>query len=34
LIIPPAIFLYKEKVSLKEFIGALITVGGVVLFFI
>lgn len=34
LIIPPAILLYKEKVSLKEIMGALITVGGVVLFFV
>lgn len=34
LIIPPAILLYKEKVTLKEVIGALITVGGVVLFFV
>ena len=34
LIIPPAIFLYKEKVTLKEVIGALISVGGVVLFFV
>jgi len=33
LIIPPAIFLYKEKVTLKEFIGAIIVVGGVALFF-
>jgi len=34
LIIPPAILLFKQKVSLKEVIGALISVGGVVLFFI
>jgi len=34
LIIPPAIFLYKEKVTLKEVIGAFISVGGVVLFFV
>jgi len=34
LIIPPAILLYKEKVSLKEVIGAMITVAGVVLFFV
>lgn len=34
LIIPPAILLYKEKVTLKEIIGAVITVGGVALFFI
>lgn len=34
LIIPPAIIFFKEKVSTKEVIGAFITVGGVVLFFI
>ncbi len=34
LIIPPAIYFNKEKVSLKEIIGALITVAGVVLFFV
>lgn len=34
LIIPPAIFLFKQKVSFKEMIGALISVGGVILFFI
>ena len=34
LIIPPAILLFKEKVSFKEVIGAFITVGGVVLFFV
>lgn len=34
LIIPPAILLYKEKVTLKEVVGACITVGGVVLFFV
>lgn len=34
LIIPPAVFLFKEKVTLKEVIGAFITVGGVVLFFV
>jgi len=34
LIIPPAIFLYKEKVTLKEIIGAIISVGGVALFFV
>jgi len=34
MIIPPAILLYKEKVTLKETIGALITVGGVIMFFI
>lgn len=34
LIIPPAILLYKEKVSVKEIIGACITVSGVILFFV
>ena len=34
LIIPPAILLFKEKVTLKEGIGALVAVGGVALFFI
>ena len=34
LIIPPAIFFLGEKVTLKEIIGALITVTGVALFFI
>jgi len=34
LIIPPAVLLYKEKVTLKEIAGAFITVGGVVLFFV
>jgi drug/metabolite transporter (DMT)-like permease len=34
LIIPPAIILFKEKVNWKEIIGALITVGGIVLFFL
>ncbi len=34
LIIPPAIYIFKQKVSLKEMIGAMISVGGVVLFFI
>lgn len=34
LIIPPAIILYKERVSVKEIIGALITVSGVILFFV
>ena len=34
LIIPPAIILFKEKVTLKEIIGSIITVGGVVLFFV
>lgn len=34
LIIPPAIFLYKEKISFREVVGAIITVIGVVLFFV
>jgi len=34
LIIPPAIILFKEKVSLKEFIGATVAVLGVTLFFL
>jgi drug/metabolite transporter (DMT)-like permease len=34
LIIPPAILLYKEKITVKEVIGAFITVGGVVMFFV
>jgi drug/metabolite transporter (DMT)-like permease len=34
LIIPPAILLYKEKVTFKEVVGAFITVSGVVLFFV
>ncbi|MBA4409931.1 MAG: DMT family transporter [Bacteroidota bacterium] len=34
LIIPPAIFLFHEKVNWKEIIGAMITVGGVAIFFL
>lgn len=34
LIIPPAILLFHEKVNWKEIIGAVITVGGVALFFL
>jgi drug/metabolite transporter (DMT)-like permease len=34
LIIPPAILIYKEKVTIKEVIGAFIALGGIVLFFI
>ncbi len=34
LIIPPAILIFKEKVNLKEIIGALITVAGVAIFFL
>jgi len=34
LIIPPAVLIFKEKVTLKEFIGAVIAVGGVTIYFI
>lgn len=34
LIIPPAIFLFHEKVNWKEILGAAITVGGVAIFFL
>ena len=34
LIIPPAILIFKERVNSKEIIGALITVGGVAVFFL
>ena len=34
LIIPPAIFLFKEKPNWKEIVGAFIAVGGVALFFL
>ena len=34
LIIPPAILIYKEKVTLKEVIGAFIALSGIALFFI
>lgn len=34
LIIPPSIFLFKEKVTKKEIIGAVLAVSGVALFFI
>lgn len=34
LIIPPAIFLFHEKVNWKEILGAVITVGGVAIFFL
>ncbi len=34
LIIPPAIILFNEKVNWKEIVGAVITVGGVAVFFI
>jgi len=34
LIIPPAILVFKEKVNLKEVVGAVITVAGVAIFFL
>ncbi|MBT3382278.1 MAG: DMT family transporter [Prolixibacteraceae bacterium] len=34
LIIPPAVILFKEKLNWKEILGAVITVGGVALFFL
>ena len=34
LIIPPAVFIFKEKLNWKEILGAVITVGGVALFFL
>jgi drug/metabolite transporter (DMT)-like permease len=34
LIIPPAVILNKEKVTIREIIGAVIAVCGVVMFFI
>lgn len=34
LIIPPAVLFFKEKVNWKEIVGAVIAVGGVVLFFL
>jgi len=34
LIIPPSIVLFKEKVTLKEILGAILAVGGVALFFL
>jgi drug/metabolite transporter (DMT)-like permease len=34
LIIPPAIFIFKEKVNLKEIFGAVLAVGGVALLFL
>jgi drug/metabolite transporter (DMT)-like permease len=34
LIIPPAILFFREKVNWKEILGAIITVGGVVIFFL
>jgi drug/metabolite transporter (DMT)-like permease len=34
LIIPPSVILFKEKVNLKEILGAMLAVGGVALFFL
>jgi drug/metabolite transporter (DMT)-like permease len=34
LIIPPAVFLYKEKVTLFEILGAIVSICGVALFFV
>ncbi|MGQ8336499.1 DMT family transporter [Sunxiuqinia sp. A32] len=34
LIIPPAILIFKEKVNWKEVVGAIVTVGGVAIFFL
>ena len=34
LIIAPSVILFKEKVNWKEILGAVITVGGVALFFL
>lgn len=34
LIIPPAVLLYKERVTFKEVLGSVIAIGGVALFFI
>jgi drug/metabolite transporter (DMT)-like permease len=34
LIIPPAILFFHEKVNWKEILGAVITVGGVAIFFL
>ena len=34
LIIPPAILLFKERVSLREIIGAFVTVAGVTVLFL
>ena len=33
LIIPPAVILYKQKVTIAEIAGAIISVGGVAVFF-
>ncbi len=34
LIIPPAVLIFKERINWKEIAGAIITVGGVMLFFL
>ncbi len=34
LIIPPAVIFFKEKISFREIVGALVAVGGVILFFL
>jgi drug/metabolite transporter (DMT)-like permease len=34
LIIPASVLLFREKVNLKEIIGAVLAVGGVALFFL
>jgi drug/metabolite transporter (DMT)-like permease len=34
LIIPPAVLIFKEKVNLKEIMGAMLAVGGVALLFL
>lgn len=34
LIIPPAILIFKERVTVREFVGALMAVGGVAMFFL
>ncbi len=34
LIIPPAVFLYEEKVTLFEILGAMVSILGVALFFL
>ena len=34
LIIPPSMILYKEKITIKEILGAILAVGGVAIFFI
>jgi drug/metabolite transporter (DMT)-like permease len=33
-IIIPAVFIYKQKVTLPEILGAIVSVGGVALFFL